>query len=105
MKRKTACTRLRAKLRTFKEWLKVNRAGMTNRELWAMACMKLKGHYAYYGVSDNSSSIIRFAYEARLMLFKWLNRQGGKRRMTWEKFALMEARFPLPQPRIMVNLF
>jgi hypothetical protein len=25
--------------------------------------------------------------------------------MTWEKFNLMEKRFPLPQPRIRVSLF
>jgi len=25
--------------------------------------------------------------------------------MTWEKFNLMEQRFPLPRPRIRVNLF
>jgi len=63
MKRKTARARLRAKLAAFKEWLKAYRARMTNRELWAIACKKLRGHYAYYGVSDNSEGIMRFAYE------------------------------------------
>ena len=78
---------------------------MINRELWEQAGAKLKGHYAHSGVTDNSPGINRFVYEARGLLFKWLNRQGGKRRMNWEQFALMEKRFPLPQPRITVNLF
>lgn len=66
---------------------------MTNRELWAMACIKFQDHYAYYGVSDNFPGIMRFAYEARRLLFKWLNRQGGKRRMNWEKLALISIPF------------
>jgi len=66
---------------------------------------KLRAHYAHYGVTDNSPGIARFAYEVRRLLFKWLNRQGGKRRMNWEKFARMEERFPLPRPKITVHLF
>ena len=105
MKRVTARKQFRAKLAAFQEWLKESRAKMKNRELWQVACGKLRGHYAYYGVTDNSAGIARYAYQARMLLFKWLNRQGGKRRMNWEKFARMEKRFPLPQPRITVHLF
>jgi RNA-directed DNA polymerase len=105
MKRITSRKRFRAKIAAFKEWLKTSRAHQKTREFWLMACLKIRGHYAYYGVTDNSEKIARFGFEARRLLFKWLNRRGGKRRMTWEKLALMERRFPLPQPRIVVNLF
>ena len=86
-------------------WLKENRAKMTTRELWESACVKLRGHYTYYGVTDNSFGIVRFYHEAKKLLCKWLNRRGGKRCLNWEKFVLMQQRIPLPQPRIMVNLF
>lgn len=105
MKRVTSRKRFRAKLGGFKHWLKANRSKMTTCELWEGACVKLRGHYAYYGVTDNSSGIERFAHEAKRLLFKWLNRRGGKRHLTWEKLLLMQERFPLPTPRIMVNLF
>ncbi|WP_419612094.1 hypothetical protein [Thiolapillus sp.] len=36
---------------------------------------KLRGHYAYYGVSGNSRSISNFACQVELILFKWLARK------------------------------
>jgi group II intron reverse transcriptase/maturase len=105
MKRVTSSKRFRAKLGAFNRWLKYNRSKLTTRELWEGACTKLRGHYAYYGVTDNTGGIERFAHESKKLLYKWLNRRGGKRHLTWEKLVLMEGRFPLPIPRIMVNLF
>jgi group II intron reverse transcriptase/maturase len=105
MKRVTARKKFRAKLAAFKQWLKENRAKMTTRELWHKACAKLRGHYGYYGVTDNSRGIRRFDYEARKLLYKWLNRRSQRKGMNWEKFELMEARFPLPRPRIRVSMF
>ncbi|MDL1975390.1 MAG: group II intron reverse transcriptase/maturase, partial [Deltaproteobacteria bacterium] len=45
---------------------------------------KLRGHFAYYGVTDNSRGISRFAYEVRCLLFKWLNRRGKRGCMSWD---------------------
>lgn len=104
MKRVTARKKLRAKLAAYKQWLKASRTRMTNRELWETTRAKLRGHYAYYGVTDNSRGIRRFGYEVKRILLKWLNRQGGRRRMNWEKFGLMEKRLPFPKPRIRVHL-
>jgi group II intron reverse transcriptase/maturase len=104
MKRVTARKRFRAKLAALKEWLRSVRSKMKTRELWEAFCVKLRGHYAYYGVTDNSPGLARFAYAARRLLKKWFNRRGGRRQLTWEKFILMETRFPLPTPRITVNL-
>lgn len=104
MKRVTARKRFRAKLAAFKAWLRSVRSTLTTRELWMAACIKLGGHYAYYGVTDNWSGIARFVHAARKLLLKWLNRRGGKRRLNWERFVLMEQRFPLPAPRVTVHL-
>jgi group II intron reverse transcriptase/maturase len=105
MKRVTSRKRFRAKLAAFKYWLKMNRSRKRTRELWDGACVLLRGHYAYYGVTDNSKGIERFAHEVKRLLYKWLNRRGGKRSLSWDKVILMQERFPLPKPRIMVNLF
>ena len=105
MKRVTSGKQFRAKLRSFKEWLKRNRCRMRTNELWRIVSSKLKGHFLYYGISDNFSGITRFAYEFRKLLMKWLNKRGGRRELNWEKFNLMEKRFPLPKPRIMVKLY
>jgi RNA-directed DNA polymerase len=105
MKRVTSRKKLCQKLAVFKEWLKAVRSRTPARYVWQQACAKLCGHYAYYGVTDNHPGIARFAHAARCLLQKWLGRRGDKRRMNWEKFHLMERRFPLPPPRITVSMF
>lgn len=104
MKRVTARKRFRAKLMEFKAWLCKVRSTLRTRELWMAVCVKIRGHYGYYGVTDNSAGIARFGHAAGKLLMKWLNRRGGKRRLSWEQFNLMAQRFPLPVPRIKVNL-
>ena len=104
MKRKTSRKRFRAKLLAVKEWLKKSRTQPT-RELMKTAVAKLRGHFAYYGVTDNSKGISRFDYEFRKLLFKWLNRRGKRGCMSWDKFNKFLGKYPLPRPRIMVNLF
>lgn len=105
MKRVTARKKFRAKLAAFKQWLKENRARMTTRELWQNACVKLRGHYGYYGVTDNFPRIDRFCHEVKKLLYKWLNRRSQRKSMNWDKFNLMDKRFPLPRPRIGVSMF
>jgi len=104
MKRATARKKFTAKLIVFKEWLKKART-LKTKELWETVKAKLRGHYNYYGVTDNSRGIARFANEVKNLLFKWLNRRGKKNCLNWEKFNEMLKRFPLPKPRIMVNMF
>ena len=104
MKRVTARKKYRPKLATFKEWLKVNRMKPTQ---WIMqqVVLKLRGHYAYYGVTDNYRGIARFHREVTKMLFKWLNRRSQRRSYKWEEFERLLEIFPLPKPRVRVNLF
>jgi group II intron reverse transcriptase/maturase len=104
MKRVTARKKFTAKLKAFKEWLKRART-MKTKELWEVAKAKLRGHYAYYGVTDNLRGIKRFGREVRNLLFKWLNRRGKRGCLNWRKFAEMLKRVPLPEPRIKVRMF
>ncbi len=99
MKRTTSRKKFTAKIRMFRDWLKANRTLPTD-ELMEKVASKLRGHFAYYGVTDNSKGISRFAYEVRRLLFKWLNRRGKRGCMNWEKFNLFLKKFPLPRPRI-----
>ena len=104
MKRATARKKFTAKLKVFKEWLKKART-LKTMGLWETAKAKLRGHYNYYGVTDNSRGITRFGYEVQKLLFKWLNRRGKRNCLNWAKFKEMLKRFPLPKPRIMVSMF
>jgi RNA-directed DNA polymerase len=104
MKRVTARKKFIAKLKIFKEWLKKAR-NLKTKELWETAKAKLRGHYNYYGVTDNLRGIVRFGREVEKLLFKWLNRRGKRRCLNWAKFGEMLKRFPLPKPRIRVSMF
>lgn len=104
MKRVTARKKFVAKLKVFKEWLKTAR-NLKTKELWETAKAKLRGHYNYYGVTDNLSGIKRFGREVERLLFKWLNRRGKRNCLNWSEFNVMLKRFPLPKPRIRVSMF
>ena len=103
MKRKTISKRLTAKIVAYKEWLRANRT-LPTQQILKITAAKLRGHYAYYGVTDNGRCISGFTYLVRQTLFKWLNRRGKRGCYTWEKFHKLLKLFPLPTPRIMVNL-
>lgn len=104
MKRATARKRFTAKVHAFKNWLKYARTQKTV-ELWQGAIVRLRGHYGYYGVTDNLPGIKRFAEEIKKLMFKWLNRRGKRGCLNWEKFCEMLKRFPLPEPRVRVSMF
>jgi len=101
---KSISQRLTAKLKQYTQWIRKHRT-LCTAEIMKITVMKLRGHYAYYGVTGNSKSINNFAYEVRKILFKWLNRRGKRKCLNGEKFERLLQRFPLPTPRILVKLW
>jgi len=63
MKRKTVSKRMIAKVVAYKEWLKANRTQPT-AQIMKTTVAKLRGHFAYYGVTDNSKRLQSFAYSS-----------------------------------------
>lgn len=104
MKRKTSRKKFTAKVREFKEFLKSSRT-LKTAEIMKSVQAKLRGHFNYYGVTDNSAGIARFNYEAEKLLYKWLNRRGKRKCMNWDKFKLLKEHYPLPKPKIVVCMF
>jgi len=101
--RKSISKRITIKLKLFKQWIRSNRT-LATAEIMETTANKLRGHYAYYGVTGNYKSINNYAYEVRRILFKWLGRRGKRGSLNFKKFGLLLQRFPLPTPRILVNL-
>jgi len=104
MKRKTMSKRFTAKLKAYKTWLKANRT-LATPDIMRITAAKLRGHYGYYGVTDNSKCLANFAFEVRRILLKWLGRRGKRKCYNIDKFNLLLNRYPLPHPRTMVNLW
>ena len=104
MKRVTSRQKLRAKLAKLKESLKQKRV-LPTRWILEQVGRELRGHYSYYGVSDNHRGLVRFYREATKLLYKWLNRRSQRRSYTWTEFKKLLHYFPLPQPHVRVHLF
>jgi RNA-directed DNA polymerase len=103
--RKTDRKKLAMKLKEMNEWLKSVRSYLRIKEWWWVLQAKLRGHYQYYGVSENSRGIGLYYYAVKRLVFKWLNRRSQKKNMTWERFEAYCARHKLPRPRIYFNLY
>jgi RNA-directed DNA polymerase len=99
VKRKTAKDRFRRSLKSIGRWCREHRH-LSLPEQWVALTAKLRGHFAYYGITGNSRSIGSFRHHARRVWHKWLSRRSGKARIPWERFGELERRYPLPPARL-----
>jgi len=97
--RRTSRTKLKASLATFTAWIQKNRHCKLPG-LFRTLRAKLNGYWNYYGVIGNSASLHCFFYQAKRILFKWLNRRSQRRSYTWKGFADLLRFFEVPVPRI-----
>jgi RNA-directed DNA polymerase len=104
LKRETAKRRLRRALVAINGWLRTERNARALLAVWPDLTRKLRGHYQYFGVTDNSLARFRFTHAVHCRVFKWLNRRNQRRSFTWEHFCRYRARSPLPQPGRLVSL-
>lgn len=102
---KTSRKKLISKIKTMKEWIKRNRT-MPVTELIKKINQKLRGHYQYYGVTDNTRGVKSFLHATKWLLFKWLNRRSQKRSYSAETFynGLLRT-LPIIEPSVSVSLF
>ena len=103
-RRKTVRKKLRLKLKELNLWIKDHRHQYL-KDIFTVLNQKLRGHYQYYGITDNSPSIGIFYFCATKMLYKWINRRSQKKSYTWEGFRELLKIFPLATPHICVNIY
>ncbi|WP_249370315.1 group II intron maturase-specific domain-containing protein [Acaryochloris marina] len=105
LKRKTSKKRLRRSLVEVNLWLRQVRNTLKLPVLWQAIGRKMRGHFNYFGVSDNSPSLNCFEQKIHELLFKWLNRRSQRRSFNWGSFQRYRTRHPLPRPGRIVSLF
>ena len=105
VKVKTDRKKVISKLKKLNVWLKEHRHYRL-KDMIERINQSLRGHYQYYGVTDNTKSLERFLSLVQGLLFKWLNRRSQRRSYTWEAFnsRVLEI-FPLLRPKITVSLY
>lgn len=104
VKRKTSKKKYRGSLLKFKKWVKENR-NLPMHELWKQVIKKLQGYYQHYGITDNYYMMANYLYEAKRVLFKWLNRRSQRKSFDWDRFGLFLKKYPIPSPKIYVSIF
>lgn len=101
IKAKTSSKKLRLRLKEIAPWCK-RHAHANLKWQHAQLCLKLQGHYAYYGVIGNSRAMNTYRYHVIRIWHYWLNRRSRQRDgMKWPRFLkLLEGILRLPEPRI-----
>jgi group II intron reverse transcriptase/maturase len=94
IKLKTAADRFSRAVRSIDQWCRANRH-ISLSEQQQRLNVKLRGHYAYYGVTGNSGALSRFLWEVQRRWRKWLYRRSRTRSMNWARFRRLLQRYPL----------
>ena len=103
--RKTSRKKFRMKCKEMNNWLRKIRNYRKAKEWWPVLQAKLRGHYQYYGVSGNMRSLRRFYSLTLRMTLKWLNRRSQRKSFNRASFEKYLEHYPLPEPRIVHNLY
>jgi RNA-directed DNA polymerase len=105
VKQKTARQRLSRGLGRIDEWCRRNRhepVVAQHREL----CQKIRGHYAYYGITGNGLWLKKFNQGVRRIWQKWLHRRSRTPSdMPWDRFVCLMERYPFPPIRVVHSVY
>lgn len=75
------------------------------KEQHASLCRRMRGHFNYFGVNSNFTSLWRLYEAARRIWFRWLRRRSQRVHLTWQRFEEILKAFPLPRPSIKVQIW
>jgi RNA-directed DNA polymerase len=102
VKRKTAKSRLKRALAALSEWCRNLHRPI--REQHQKLMQKLRGHYGYYGIIGNYSSLQDFREAVRGIWRRRLSRRRRDGDVTWSEFYRLEQRYSLPRARVVHGL-
>jgi len=95
VKRKTAQGRLSRALTTIAQWCRLHRHRPIPEQHQTLS-QKLRGHFAYFGITGNSFALSRFRAAVVRIWQKWLSRRRRRGFLSWVVFDRLLRRYPLP---------
>ena len=104
MRCKTRCARLTRAIQAVREWCRDHRHWPI-KEQHAALVRRIRGHFNYFGVNGNHRSLVILKIMAERAWLRWLRRRSDRTRLNWERFAALLRRFPLPIPRVYVQIW
>jgi RNA-directed DNA polymerase len=104
VRKRTASSRLTRSLKAIARWCRLHRHDPVREQQTALN-RKLRGHYAYYGVTGNAPALKSFREWVRRLWHKWLNRRSQRNTMPWPRFARLLERHPLSPVRVVHSVY
>ncbi len=104
VKQKTASDRFSRAVHSIDSWCRAHRHRSIQEQQQKLN-EKLRGHYAYYGVTGNSGALSRFLRVVLHRWRKWLNCRNRERSVTWHVFRRILQRFPLAPVRTSNSIY
>jgi RNA-directed DNA polymerase len=104
VKRKTASSRLSRALRSIAQWCRQHRHQPVGEQQHTLS-QKLRGHFAYYGITGNSSALSEFRIAVVRCWRFWLNRRNRERSLDWDQFNRLLQRYPLPLTKVVHSVY
>lgn len=102
---KTQRARLRRAFMALNDWCR-RHMHRPKKEQYAALCRQIRGHFNYFGVNGNTRSLSTLIDKVRRVWLRWLRRRSHKARaLTWERLSRYLAMFPLPAPRVCVQIW
>lgn len=101
VKRKTAKDRLCRSLNKIAVWCKAFRHADVKMQHMGLV-QKIRGHYAYFGITGNARALQSFVARVKAIWRKWLSRRSQRHRLSWPRFVRLLARYSLP-PVVVVH--
>jgi group II intron reverse transcriptase/maturase len=102
--RKTSTSRFSRAVKKIAQWCRTHRH-LPVAEQHQTLSQKLRGHDAYYGITGNSRMLQRLRHAVGRAWKKWLSQRSWDGRLTWDLFARLLQRFPLPPPRVVHSVY
>jgi group II intron reverse transcriptase/maturase len=104
VKRKTAKSRFSRAVQRMAQWCREHRH-LPVAEQHEAINRKLRGHYAYYGVTGNARALQRFLRSTERVWRKWLHRRTHRAHMLWPRFQHLLRRYPLLPVRVVHSVY
>jgi hypothetical protein len=101
---KTRRARLSRAIRSVYEWCRKYRHSSVPEQHVGLV-RRLRGHFNYFGVNGNGRCLVILHDQARRAWYKWLCRRSQRSRLTWGRFKDLLRDFPLPQPRVVGQIW
>ena len=104
VKRQTSKSRFRRGMKALAQWCRENRH-LALADQHQTLSQKLRGHFAYYGITGNAQALNRFRRGAIKLWRKWLSRRHRGGAVSWERMYRLLERYPLPRTTIMHSVY